>query len=93
MIARAVRYNENISHCNEYYFKYLHDFSIFIYFFINSLSKDRQRSMHREAIAIAREDLLELQLSQIAGDGNLREMSIVQKLQGSERCRSSQEPS
>ena len=34
--------------------------------------------MLRETIAIVREDLLELQLPQIAGNENLQEISIVQ---------------
>ena len=46
--------------------------------------------MLRETIAIVRKDLLELQLSQIAGDENLREISIVQNYKGSKRCRSPQ---
>lgn len=41
------------------------------------MSKDRPRNMLREIIAIVREDLLELQLPQIA-DEILQEISIVQ---------------
>jgi len=46
--------------------------------------------MLRETITIVREDLLELQLSQIAGNENLQEISIVQNYKGSKRCRSPQ---
>ena len=54
------------------------NFQFLLYFFNNSLSKDRQRNMLRETITIVPEDLLELQLSQIAGNENLQEISIVQ---------------
>jgi len=66
------------------------NFQFLLYFFNNSLSKDRQRNMLRETITIVREDLLELQLSQIAGNENLQEISIVQNYKGSKRCRSPQ---